>query len=501
MIFNGVKKQEHLESAFERFRRNIIGYNQKFRTPYGEKRIVYADWTASGRLYGPIEKAMVETFGPFVGNTHSESSVTGTSMTRAYHHAHDLIKKHVGAGPGDVLLNVGFGMTAAVNKLQRILGLKIPEQFSKKIALRVSARPVVFVTHMEHHSNHTTWYETIADVIVLKQTQEGLVDRDDLVSLLKKYKNRKLKIGAFTACSNVTGIETPYHELAALMHEHGGLCFVDFAASAPYVAIDMHPANPMQRLDAITFSPHKFLGGPGASGVLVFDSRLYTLKSPDQPGGGTVLWTNPWGKYRYKSNIEEREDGGTPGFLQAIKTALAIQLKEEMGTELMRKREGELVRKIFAGLSSTPGLTILAEHIQQRLGMISFDFASIHYNLVVKLLNDRFGVQMRGGCACAGTYGHYLLHLDRYASKRFTDRINHGDHSTKPGWVRMSIHPTTTNQEVDFIIESLKEIGKKAKEWEKEYDYDDHLNEFRHKLESRTPVNIDRWFRLTEGRS
>ena len=496
MMFNGAKKHERLESAFERFRRGIVGYHQKFRTAYGEKRIVYADWTASGRLYAPIEKTMVETFGPFVGNTHSESNVTGTSMTRAYHHSHDIVKKHVNAGPSDVLLNVGFGMTAAVNKLQRILGLKIPEQFSKRVALRERDRPIVFVTHMEHHSNHTTWYETIADVVVLKQTKEGLVDTDDLVHLLRKHKNRKVKIGSFTACSNVTGVETPYYELAAIMHEHGGLCFVDFAASAPYVPINMHPSDPRQALDAITFSPHKFLGGPGTSGVLIFNSRLYTLKSPDQPGGGTVLWTNPWGKYRYKSNIEEREDGGTPGFLQAIKTALVIQLKEEMGTELMRKREEELVRNMFAGLSSIPGLTILAEHIQKRLGMISFDFESFHYNLVVKLLNDRFGIQMRGGCACAGTYGHYLLHLDKYASKRFTDKINHGDHSTKPGWVRMSIHPTTTDQEGDFIIEALKEIGRKAKEWQNDYEYDDHLNEFRHKSEERTTADVERWFHL-----
>lgn len=493
MIFNTERKRDSLESAFERFRRNIVGYNQKFRTPYGEQQIIYADWTASGRLYVPIERALVETFGPFVGNTHSESNVTGTTMTQAYHRANAIIKKHVNAAPDDVLLNVGYGMTAAVNKLQRILELKVPEQFEKKIGLKDKDRPVVFVTHMEHHSNHTTWQETIADVEVVQWTNEGLVNVDDLHRLLKKYKNRKLKIGAFSACSNVTGIELPVHALARIMHEHGGVCFVDYAASAPYVPINMHPPDPKEQLDAIIFSPHKFLGGPGAPGVLIFNSRLYHLKSPDQPGGGTVLWTNPWGRYRFKPEIEEREDGGTPGFLQAIKAALAVQLKEEMGVELMKNREEELVEKIFEGLAEIPGLIILADNSRTRLGMISFYLEHVHYNLVVKLLNDRFGIQMRGGCSCAGTYGHYLLHVDKYASKRFTDKIDVGDSSIKPGWVRMSIHPTTTNQQADFIVAALKEIGSKAGEWQKDYVYDAHQNEFYHKSGAGTDT-VEQWF-------
>ena len=494
MIFNAEKKQDRLENAFERFRRNIVGYNQKFRTPYGEQHIIYADWTASGRLYVPIERAMLETFGPFVGNTHSESNVTGTTMTQAYHRANAIIKQHVNAGSDDVLLNVGFGMTAAINKLQRILGLKVPEQFEKKIALKEKDRPIVFVTHMEHHSNHTTWHETIADVVVIKQTSEGLADLDDLRELLKKYKSRKLKIGSFSACSNVTGIELPVHTMARIMHEVGGVCFADYAASAPYVPNDMHPADPKEQLDGIIFSPHKFLGGPGASGVLIFNSHLYHLKSPDQPGGGTVLWTNPWGKHRFKPEIEEREDGGTPGFLQAIKAALAVQLNEQMGMELMKRREAELVEKVFNGLNGIPGFVILADNIRTRLGMISFYFEHVHYNLVVRLLNDRFGIQMRGGCSCAGTYGHYLLHMDKYASKRVTDKINHGDHSMKPGWVRMSIHPTTTDQEADFIVAALREIGVKGKEWERDYVYDSHLNEFRHKSGGESPI-VERWFK------
>lgn len=491
------RSKKSLEQEFDRYRRNIVGYDQMFRTPYGEKRLIYADWTASGRLYGPIERAMVERFGPFVGNTHSESSVTGSSMTRAYLHAHEIIKQHVNAHSGDALLHVGFGMTAAINKLQRILGLRIPEQFENAVKLKESERPVVFVSHMEHHSNHTTWHETIADVVVIKPTREGLVDLEDLDALLSKYRSRKLKIGAFTACSNVTGVETPHHTLARMMHDRGGLCFIDFAASAPYVPINMHPEDPREGFDAIVFSPHKFLGGPGTSGVLIFDSRLYHLKSPDQPGGGTVLWTNPWGRYRYKPEIEEREDGGTPGFLQAVRAGLAVKLKEEMGMEAMRRREEEIVERMFRGLESIPGLVLLAPNLRRRLGMISFYFEDIHYNLVVRLLNDRFGIQSRGGCSCAGTYGHYLLHVDKYTSKRITDRIDHGDLSTKPGWVRISIHPTTTNAEVDLVIDALKEIGRNAKSWGREYEYDKHLNEFRHKAGGE--MRIDEWFNLGDN--
>jgi selenocysteine lyase/cysteine desulfurase len=351
---------------------------------------------------------------------------------------------------------------------------------------------------MEHHSNHTTWLETIADVVVIRQTGEGLVDLNDLKELLQKYRHRKMKIGSFTACSNVTGIRAPIHAMAKLMHEHGGWCFVDFAASAPYVPIDMHPADPLEKIDALIFSPHKFLGGPGSSGVLIFDSHLYHLKSPDQPGGGTVLWTNPWGRHKFKSQIEEREDGGTPGFLQAIRASLAVELKKEMGVDQMAQREEELVRKMFSGLQHIPGLHVLADNIQERLGIISFYFDSVHYNLVVRLLNDRFGIQMRGGCSCAGTYGHYLLHVDKYMSKRITDKIDHGDLSTKPGWVRMSIHPTTTDAEVEGILSALAQIGAKGSEWSGDYNYDSQANEFFHKTEQGSlQHSVEQWFRFT----
>ena len=491
---------DELEKYFQPFRDNTLGYNQTFNTPYGEKRIIYADWIASGRLYTPIEKTILEKFGPFVGNTHSESSVTGTAMTNAYQHAHGIIKKHCHAGSDDVIITAGSGMTALVNKFQRILGLKIPEQLKDYFNLPEELRPVVFVTHMEHHSNHTSWLETIADVILISPDKKGLVDVNGLEKQLQKYKNRKLKIGGFTACSNVTGIETPIHKLAKLMHENDGFCFVDYACSAPYVKIDMHPTDPIEKLDAVLFSPHKFLGGPGTPGVLIFDSKLYHNRVPDNPGGGTVDWTNPWKQHKFINNIEAREDGGTPAFLQTIKAALAIQLKEQMGIGKMKKREEELVKIGFEEFRKINGLHLLADNIEERIGAFSFYVDDIHYNLIVKLLNDRFGVQVRGGCSCAGTYGHYLLHVEHDRSKFITDKINEGDFSEKPGWIRLSIHPSTTNDDLYYMIDALKDIVKKVSTYEKDYTYSSIKNEFFNvKTNGKEKDEINSWFEVTNN--
>ncbi|MEI7594946.1 MAG: aminotransferase class V-fold PLP-dependent enzyme [Bacteroidota bacterium] len=487
-----------LELYFNQFRKNIIGIDQEFETPFGNKQMIYADWIASGRFYNQIEEKLSNDFGKYIGNTHTETSETGTLMTNAYHEAREIIKKHCNAHKEDVLIFAGFGMTAVVNKFQRILGLKTCGALSGKACLKDAEKPVVFISHMEHHSNHTSWYETMAEVVVIEPNEELLFDTNNLKAALEKYKNRPFKIASITACSNVTGIVTPYHEIAKIMHENGGLCFVDFAASAPYLEIDMHPGNdPLKALDAIFFSPHKFLGGPSSSGVLIFNRSLYNCKTPDNPGGGTVDWTNMWGEYKYVDDIEAREDGGTPGFLQAIRTALSIKLKEKMKIENIKKREEELLEIAFDGISNIKGVYILADNVKHRLGVISFYTMDIHYNLIVKLLNDFFGIQVRGGCACAGTYGHYLLHVGHSQSKDITDKINSGDLSEKPGWVRLSLHPTMTNQELLFVIDAIRQVVANANEWMKFYDYDKKKNEFAHKS-FKTPLigELDKWFAL-----
>lgn len=485
---------DSLEAYFAPYRAEIIGQDQWFPTPYGKRRILYADWTASGRLYRPIEECLQQRFGPYVGNTHTETSVTGTLMTHAYHYARQRIREHVNAGPGDVLITACSGMTRLVAKLQRILGLRIPERAPVQMSLPEGERPLVIVSHMEHHSNHTSWLETIADVAWLEPDSAGLVCPDRLEAELESHADRRIKIGAFTACSNVTGIETPYHALARIMHRHGGWCFVDFAASGPYVPIDMHPADPEERLDAIFFSPHKFLGGPGSAAVLVFSSDLYKNRVPDVCGGGTVEWTNPWGEHSYFSDIEMREDGGTPAFLQTIRTALAIGLKEEMGPDRMLAREHELVQRAMEKLQDIRGLRVLAASVVHRLGIISFSVDEVHFNLMVRLLNDRFGIQVRGGCSCAGTYGHYLLSVSYAQSHRITAMIEEGDLSSKPGWVRLSLHPTMSNDEVDFACDAIEQIVTNIEAWQKDYCYDSESNEWVH---PRGPgISVSSWFEL-----
>jgi selenocysteine lyase/cysteine desulfurase len=487
-----------LEQYFDKFRQNIIGIGQEFDSPYGRKEIIYTDWTASGRLYRPIEEKLTNEFGPFVANTHTETTVSGTAMTNAYHEARHIIKKHVNASPDDVLITDGTGMTGVINKFQRILGLKVPESLRKYTNVPDEIRPVVFVSHMEHHSNQTSWLETIAHVEIIPACPQGLICLDSFKELLQKYSDRVLKIASITACSNVTGIKTPYHQVAKLMHQNNGVCFVDFACSAPYVQIDMHPEDSEAYLDAIFFSPHKFLGGPGTSGVLIFNKKLYKNMIPDHPGGGTVSWTNPWGEHKYLDNIEEREDGGTPGFLQVIKSALAVRLKEQMGVNNILAREKEIVDYAFSRLKDIPNLNILAPQHEDRLGVISFFIDNLHFNLGVKLLNDKFGIQTRGGCSCAGTYGHYLLHVDEEKSHYLTNKITEGDLIQKPGWIRMSIHPTTTNAEIEFVCDSIKALAENHEEWGADYEYNRQSNEFRHIKAS--PVSsyqmLKDWFRL-----
>lgn len=485
-----------LEEFFAPFRRQILGIDQDIDTPFGKERLLYADWTASGRMYGPIEDVIRRELLPFVANTHTETSETGATMTQAYHHALRRIKAHVNAGPGHALLNYGTGMTAVVNKFQRILGLRVHERYRDLVLPPEAERPVVFVSHMEHHSNQTSWLETLCDVRVIDADARGLLDLGALDALLDEYRDRPLKIASITSCSNVTGLFTPYYDVAERMHRAGGLCFVDFAASAPYIDIDMRPAGrPDAHLDAIFFSPHKFLGGPGTPGVLVFDQRLYTNRVPDNPGGGTVDWTNPWGGRKYVDDIEAREDGGTPGFLQTIRAALAIELKDAMGTARMLAREKELLAILWPGLRAIPGLHMLADAHPDRLGVLSFYLDDVHYNLAVRLLNDRFGIQCRGGCSCAGTYGHYLLAVSREHSRSITCKIDEGNLADKPGWVRISIHPTMTDDEAHRIVHAVREVAAHHARWGRDYTYDPHTNEFVHPTDAaRRARRVAGWF-------
>ncbi|SMD32035.1 Selenocysteine lyase/Cysteine desulfurase [Reichenbachiella faecimaris] len=459
---------------FDEIRKNVVGCSQSFDTPFGSFEMLYADWVASGRLYAPIEDAISNKFGPWVANTHSYSNKTGSLMTTAYNQAKQIIRNHVNASEEDMLVLTGSGMTGGVLRLQQILGLCVQQNMPQ---LADADRPIVFITHMEHHSHHVSWMETVADVVIVPPGKDLKIDLALLQTEIDKYADRKLKIGAFTAGSNVTGVITPIHEMAEVMHKNGGYCFVDYAATAPYVSLDMHPENELQQLDAIYFSPHKFLGGPGACGVMLFDKNIYNGKSC-VPGGGNVTWTNPWGEYGFTSNDEAKEDGGTPGFLQAIRAALAIRLKEKMGTAEIEKREEELVAKAFKRMNNIEGVRIVGEQESKRIGVVSFNIDDIHYNAVVRIMNDRFGIQIRGGWACASTYCHYLFELDQSQSKRLTDGIDNQNLTGKPGWARMSLHPTMTDGQLDRALDAIEYIAKNKQELKEDYVYDIKTNDF-----------------------
>ncbi len=471
-----------LEQYFLPFRQQIIGQNLKFQFKGKMLPVIYADWTASGRLYQPIEEYISYYLGPYIANTHTETNLTGSAMTQAYHDAQQEIKHHVNACENDILITSGAGMTDVINKFQRILGLRIPERMQSQVYFDDIHKPVVFITHMEHHSNQTTWHECDVTLEIVRPDSNGLPSLEHLEKLLLLYSDRQLKIGSFSACSNVTGIKTPYYKLAEIMHRHDGVCFIDFACSAPYIDIDMHPRNKEQALDAIFFSPHKFLGGPGSSGVLIFNKTLYKNRVPDHPGGGTVSWTNPWGDHSFFNNIEVREDGGTPGFMQCIRTALAIKVKNAMGVENMTIREKELTDLVMGALSKNSRVVMLEPDIRERLSIISFYIPNVHHNLVVRLLNDRFGIQTRGGCSCAGTYGHILLKVDQYASQKITEQIDLGNYADKPGWIRASFHPTMTNKEALYVVKAINDISEQVENWARDYRFNPATGAFEHQM-------------------
>lgn len=483
------KNLKDLETYFEQFRKDTIGNHATFESHYGKQNMLYTDWIASGRLYQPIEDIICKKVGPMMANTHSFSSESGKATTYLYHEARRIIKNHVNASAEDVLVTTGTGMTGALNKLLRIMELLPAKVYSK-----VEDKPVIFISHMEHHSNQVCWFETGADVVMLSPNEKGLIDTNILEAEIKKYSNRKLKIGSFTACSNVTGIISPYHNLAKIMHKYDGLCLVDFAASAPYVNINIHPKYETEALDAIFFSPHKFLGGPGSCGVLVYNQKLQERTLPDNPGGGNVKWTNPLGKFDYYEDLETREDGGTPGILQVIRAALAINLKEKMNVERMKLREEELLKLFYKGIDTIPDIKVLGTRNQQQIGCVAFNIKGMHYNLVVRLLNDRFGIQVRGGWSCASTYAHYLCEINDKESEEIINHIEQKDLSNKPGWVRLSIHPTMSDKEMQQILKALFLIIMHRNEWVLDYNYNCKTNEFEYKNE--LILDLERYSKL-----
>ena len=452
-----------VESLLQRIRENLIGSDEAVLTPFGPRRVTYADYTASGRALAFIEDYLRDYVLPLYANTHTESSGTGRQTTRFREDAREIIRDCVGAGDDHAVIFTGSGSTAAIDKMVRALGLRIPEQLEDRYHLSdhipAAERPVVFIGPYEHHSNDLPWRESIADVVQIHEDLDGGIDLQELDTALRAHADRPVRIGSFSAASNVTGITSDVAAVTDLLHRHGALALWDYAAAAPYVDIDVAGND----LDAVFISPHKFVGGPGTPGVLVARRSLLASRVPTVPGGGTVSYVNPE-EQRYLDDVEQREEGGTPDIIGAIRAGLVFAVKRAVGDAAIRAHETSFIRRAIARWSANPAIEVLGNHRHERLSIVSFVVRGpggryLHHNFVVALLNDLFGIQARGGCSCAGPYGHRLLGIDLEASHAFEREITRGCEGIKPGWVRVNFNYFISEPTFAFILDAVDLIG------------------------------------------
>jgi selenocysteine lyase/cysteine desulfurase len=486
-------------------RHAIIGDDRVIDGPFGARRVTYADYTASGRSLAFIEDFIRQEVMPLYANTHTETSGTGRQTTRFREDARRLILRAVGGDPEhDCVIFTGSGATSAVNKLVEVLNLRLPADLDAAHGLAAhipaESRPVVFIGPYEHHSNELPWRESIADVVTIDEDHDGRIDLAHLQAELVRYADRPLKIGSFSAASNVTGIVSDTQAVARLLRDHGALSFWDFAAAGPYVRIEMNPEGAPK--DAIFLSPHKFIGGPGTPGLLIAKRALFRNRVPTQPGGGTVAYVNPV-EHLYLSDPTHREEGGTPAIIESIRAGLVFQLKEAVGAERIEACEADFLERAIAAWHAHPSIRVLGNPDARRLSIVSFllRYADpqdptremyLHHNFVVALLNDLFGIQARGGCSCAGPYGHRLLGIDLARSHAFECAIVAGHEGLKPGWVRVNFNYFISETTFAHVVESVAWVAEHGWKLLPAYRFEVHTGQWRHRAGQVTaPLGLD----------
>lgn len=497
----------------QKIRESVIGDRRLMPTSFGNKPLIYADYTASGRSLGFIEQFISEQVLPFYANTHTETSFTGAQTTAYREQARESIRGAVNGTKDDQIIFCGAGATAAINKLIDIMNLRLPADLCARHnlleQLPPQERPVVFIGSYEHHSNEIPWRESIADVVVIPLENSGQLNLSQLEVELKNFKDRDLKIGSFSAASNVTGIKTDVDRVSAILHSHGALSFWDYAAAAPYVGIDMNPAQADAAMDttgdvakdAVFVSPHKFVGGPGTPGVLVVKKHLLKNSVPATPGGGTVLYVTPE-DHRYIGDHERREEGGTPAIIESIRAGLVFQLQQAVGTERIESLERGFKQRALSRWAKHENIEILGNSSEESLSIFSLRIKhknkDLHYGFVVALLNDLFGVQARGGCSCAGPYGHELLGMDMVYSRALEKQISSGFMVLRPGWIRLNFNYFIDDETFEYLARAVELVAAEGWRLLPFYQFDEASGTWRFQAKKMElsrgwdPINIEK---------